>query len=137
MNKKALLTIGLIALGLILLVTAVTQYGQANWAMGHGGMMSGMMGGTGMMGFGGLFGFLLMLLFWGGIIALAVWLVSLLFPGATGQSTSTPDGNGREGETALEILKKRYAHGELSRHEYQQMRQDLEHGFSEFADKAS
>jgi putative membrane protein len=132
MNKKALLTIGLIALGLILLVTAVTQYGQANWTMGHGGMMSGMMGGTGMMGFG----FLLMLLFWGGVIALAVWLVGLLFPGAAGQSTSTPGGNGREGETALEILKKRYAHGELSRHEYQQMRQDLEHEFTGFADKA-
>jgi putative membrane protein len=132
MNKKALLTIGLIALGLILLVTAVTQYGQANWTMGHGGMMSGMMGGTGMMGFG----FPLMLLFWGGIIALAVWLVSLLFPGAAGQSTSMPDGNGRTGETALEILKKRYARGELPRHEYQQMREDLEHGFTEFADKA-
>jgi putative membrane protein len=134
MNKKALLTIGLIALGIIL-VTAVTQYGQANWTMGHGGMMSGMMGGTGMMGFG-LFGFLLMLLFWGGVIALAVWLVGLLFPGAAGQSTSTPDGNGRKGETALEILKKRYARGELSRHEYQQMREDLEHEFTEFADKA-
>jgi putative membrane protein len=134
MNKKALLTIGLIALGIIL-VAAVTQYGQANWTMGHGGMMSGMMGGTGMMGFG-LFGFLLMVLFWGGVIALAVWLVSLLFPGAADHSTSTPEGNGRTGETALEILKKRYALGELSRHEYQQMREDLEHGFTEFADKA-
>jgi putative membrane protein len=132
MNKKALLTIGLIALGLIL-VTAVTQYGQANWTMGHGGMMSGMMGGAGMMGFG----FLLMLLFWGGVIALAVWLVSLLFPGAAGQAASTPEGNGREEETALGILQKRYAQGELSRHEYQQMRQDLEHEFTGFADKAA
>jgi putative membrane protein len=131
MNKKVLLTIGLIALG-ILLVTAVTQYGQTNWTMGHGGMMSGMMGGTGMMGG---FGFLLMLLFWGGVIALAVWLVSLLFPGAAGHSTSTLDGNGRKGETALEILTKRYARGELSRQEYQQMREDLEHEFTEFADK--
>lgn len=131
MNKKALLTIGLIALGLIL-VTAVIQYGQTNWTMGHGGMMSGMMGGTGMMGFG----FLLMLLFWGGVIALAVWLVSLLFPGAASHSTSTLDGNGRKGETALEILKKRYARGELSRQEYQQMREDLENEFTGFADKA-
>ena len=130
MNKKVLLTIGLIALG-ILLITAVTQYGQTNWTMGHGGMMSGMMGGAGMMGFG----FLLMLLFWGGVIALAVWLVSLLFPGVAGHSTSTPAENGRAGETALEILKKRYAHGELSRHEYQQMRQDLEQEFTGFADK--
>jgi putative membrane protein len=127
MNKKVLLTIGLIALG-ILLVTAVTQYGQTNWTMGHGGMM----GGTGMMGFG----FLLMLLFWGGVIALAVWLVGLLFPGAASHSTSALDGNGRGGETALEILKKRYARGELSKHEYQQIREDLEHEFTEFADKA-
>jgi putative membrane protein len=124
MNKKALLTIGLIALGL-LLVTAVTRYGQANWAMGHGGMMSGMMGGTGMMGFGGLFGFLLMLLFWGGVIALAIWLVSLLFPRPADDSPATAHDNSPV-PSALEALKLRYAHGELSRDEYQQMRQDLE-----------
>ncbi|HXV97119.1 MAG TPA: hypothetical protein VEC93_01755 [Anaerolineae bacterium] len=33
------------------------------------------------MGFGmGLFGLITMLIFWGGLLALAVWLISLLFP---------------------------------------------------------
>jgi len=126
MNKKTATIIGLVALGVIL-VTAVIFYGQSSWGMGTMGLWhGGMMGRGGMMGFG-LLGLLFMFLFWGGIIALAVWLVSLLFPGASGHSTATPDGDGRKGETALEILKKRYAQGDLSRDEYQQMRQDLEH----------
>jgi hypothetical protein len=33
------------------------------------------------MGFGmGLFGLITMLIFWGGLLALAVWLINLLFP---------------------------------------------------------
>lgn len=129
MNKKTATITGLIALGLIL-VTTVIFYGQSSWGMGtmglwHGNMMGGMMGGSGMMGFG-LLGFLFMFLFWGGIIALAVWLVSLLFPGSAAASTAASSEDDRPAQSALEALKLRYAHGDLSRDEYQQMRQDLE-----------
>lgn len=33
---------------------------------------------------------------------------------------------GRDSDTALDILKKRYAKGEISREEYEQMKKDLE-----------
>ena len=86
-----------------------------------------------MMGFGG-FGLLFMLLFFVTIIGLAVWLVSVLFPrvgGPTGHRTLAPPGyranlpdNGMQ-ESALDILKRRYARGELSKSEYEEMREDI------------
>lgn len=72
-----------------------------------------------MMGFGfgmGTFGLVWMLLFWGGLIMLAIWLVGLLFPPAKGQSNDK-----RAPASALEILKARYANGELTRQQYQEM----------------
>ncbi len=86
-----------------------------------------------MMGFGG-FGLLFMLLFFVIIIGLAVWLVSALFPRAGGPASYTtvsPPGNqaslpdaGMQ-ESALDILKRRYARGELSKSEYEEMREDI------------
>lgn len=73
-----------------------------------------------MMGFG--FGFIWMLLFWGVLIALAIWLVSLLFPSAKGRSD---DGN-QASPSAEEILKARFARGELNSEEYQEMRHLLQ-----------
>lgn len=77
-----------------------------------------------MMGMGlgfGLFGLLFMLLFWGGLIALAVWLVSALFPRTGRGTTARPD---RE-LSAREILDRRYARGEITREQYELMKQDL------------
>jgi putative membrane protein len=68
-----------------------------------------------MMGMGG-FGLIWMLLFWGVLILLAIWLVSLLFPAV---KKSEPQEN--TPPSAVEILKERYARGELTREEYQQM----------------
>jgi putative membrane protein len=74
-----------------------------------------------MLGFG-MVGLLLMLLLWGGLIALAVWLVSLIFPRA-GRSSASPS----ERElNARQIIDRRYARGELTRDQYELMRQDLE-----------
>ncbi len=76
-----------------------------------------------MMGFGlgmGTFGLLWMLLFWGGLIVLAIWLVSLLFPTA-----KKPGGDDAASLSATEILKERYARGELTREQYQEMLQTL------------
>ncbi|MEA3337338.1 MAG: SHOCT domain-containing protein [Chloroflexota bacterium] len=86
-----------------------------------------------MMGFGG-FGLLFMLLFFVIIIGLAVWLVSVLFPrvgGPASYTTVNPPGNqpslpeAKMQESALDILKRRYARGELSKAEYEAMREDI------------
>lgn len=60
---------------------------------------------------------LMMLVFWGGLILLAVWLAKGLF-------NPTPE-RPPERQTPQEILRQRYARGEISRAEYEQMRHDL------------
>ncbi|MBI5443564.1 MAG: SHOCT domain-containing protein [Deltaproteobacteria bacterium] len=75
------------------------------------------MGGDCGMGWGGG---LSMLLFWGIAILVVVLLVRLVL----GRSR-TGAGSMRE-ESALDLLKKRYARGEINREEYARMRQDLE-----------
>ena len=71
-------------------------------------------------GMGG-FGLIWMLLFWGVFILLAVWLISLLFPAA-----KKSDQNDNKSLSASEILKQRYARGELSQEEYQQMLETIQ-----------
>ena len=78
-------------------------------AWGLFGYGPGMMGGNfgfGMMhnfGFGGLF----MIIFWMVIIGLGVWLISSL----VSRTSSQPPSNLPPAESALDILKKRYARG--------------------------
>jgi len=67
------------------------------------------------MGLWMLFGGLWMLLFWGGLIALIVWAVIKL--NKRGNSTSKRD--------PLGIAKERYAKGEISREEFEQLKKDL------------
>jgi putative membrane protein len=74
-----------------------------------------MMSGTGMMAGMGWPGMLLMLLLWGGAIALILWGVSGLFP--SGAVHIEAD--------ALAILRRRYARGEISREEFLQARETL------------
>lgn len=78
-----------------------------------------MMTGWGM-GFGGL-GFVLMAVFWVLIIAAAIWLLGNLFP----RSNATHVSGGNE-NSAADILKQRYARGELSKEEFEAMRHDIE-----------
>lgn len=97
-------------------------------ALGGGMMGPGMMGwyggsgaGAGGWGWGwgmGL-GWLTMLAFWGALIVGAVWLVRAL-----GRDTDEPPRGA--GESALDILKRRYAAGEITQDEYEQMRRTLE-----------
>jgi putative membrane protein len=56
-----------------------------------------------------------MVVFWSGIIALVVWGISKL----------TGRGNSSGRQTPLEIAKERYARGEISRKELEQMKKDL------------
>ena len=79
--------------------------------------MPGDMGGF---GFGmGFIGLVFMILFWGliilGIVAVIKWL-----------SGSGSGGNDTSRKKALDILKERYARGEIDREDFEQKRQDLE-----------
>jgi putative membrane protein len=68
------------------------------------------------------FGLIWMLLFWGGLILLAVWLIAALFP----TSPPPPSANAPDTPTtARDILDQRYARGELSREQYDEMRQTI------------
>ena len=84
-----------------------------------GGMMGpGMMGRGGgwTWGFGMWLGGLAMLVFWGALIVGAVLVVRLL-GGVPGREVRT---------SPLDMLKRRYASGEITREQYEQMRKDLE-----------
>jgi len=64
-----------------------------------------------MMGFGMVFGLLFLVLLFGGVILLALWLVKALFPAWQGPASPQSD---RE-LTPQKILDQRYAHGEITR----------------------
>jgi len=63
------------------------------------------------MAFGGAW----MFLFWGGLIALLVWGISKL----TGNREADPKNN------PVSIAKERYAKGEISREEFEQLKKDI------------
>jgi putative membrane protein len=69
-------------------------------------------------------GGLLMVLFWAGIIALIFFAIRAFTRGRDRRMEQEP--RPREKETPLEILKRRYAQGEITREEYMDMKRDLE-----------
>ena len=69
----------------------------------------------------GLGGGLVMVLFWVVLIVGAVWLARGLFP--NGQQP--PASSTRPEASAEDILKQRYARGEISKEQYDQMHRDL------------
>ncbi len=66
-----------------------------------------------MMPFGGMF-------FW--IILILVILALVMFAKKTGKGSES---QGLKQETALDVLKKRYARGELSKEEFKRMKQEI------------
>jgi putative membrane protein len=61
----------------------------------------------------------MMLVFWGGLVALVVLLVRALFP--RGQQLPPSD----RVQTARELLDQRYARGDITREQFEQMKRDL------------
>jgi putative membrane protein len=76
-----------------------------------------MMGGYGMMAGLGWLGMLVMAMFWIGVIMLIVWGVSNVFSAKQPRPSIDPG----------EILKERFARGEISSEEYTQAREVLSH----------
>ncbi len=74
-----------------------------------------------MMGFG-FIGLLLMLLFWGLLIAGAVWLAKAVLTGGANSGVFVE----RNRLSASEILDQRYAKGEITREQHKLMGEDLQ-----------
>jgi len=79
-------------------------------------------------GFGGgwiaVIGMSMMLVFWGTIIVLFIWGIRALSGGGTARvdpSAASPPASG-----AIEIVKVRYARGEITKDEYEALRRDLD-----------
>lgn len=119
--------------GIVLIVVLVLLLLGGAGMMGFGGfgmMGPGMMGGYG--GYGGMFGgsgfnplfaiigFVFQALVLGGIALSIVWLVR--------SASSTPSSTPRttSSDSALEILKARYARGEINKEQFDAIKRDLE-----------
>ncbi len=115
--NKTVVNVGVFVLvaALVYLAARVLLAAVPMWsAMMNGGMM-----GNGVMSGSGWPGILLMLLFWGGTIALVAWLLvsvfSSLFSGGSEEESSGPSR-----DTAEATLRERFARGEISAEEYHQ-----------------
>lgn len=71
------------------------------------------MGGYGMMGYGMGFGFIFMLIFWG----LIIWIVVALI--------NARQFNKNDNLDSLTILKRRYAKGEITKKQFEEMKKEL------------
>jgi putative membrane protein len=118
MNRKAslLLSLGLsmalIAAGIWFLYSHHYRFvfGDGRWAMPHHAMIGG-----GGMGF-------IMIVFWVAVIA----AIALAISGAISNGHTPSRREGESGTDALEILRRRYARGEIDKHQYEAMLRDLE-----------
>lgn len=67
----------------------------------------------------GGFGFFVMIIFWG----LVIWGIVALIQSVA--KNNTQSAGGPQGDTALEIVRKRYARGEITKEEFDQTKKDL------------
>lgn len=87
------------------------QPSNSGWGMGPG-----MMGNWGM----GWFGMIFMMIFWVLVIVGLVFLIKWLI-----QATSSGKATRQPGSRAVEILKERYARGDIGKTEFESMKRDL------------
>ena len=108
-------------LTLIILVAVYLRPVFAHGGMtGNGHMMPWMMGDWGM----GWYGIIFTLLFWIFIILGAIALIRWALQATSGKNR--PDTYKSESSRPLEILKERYAKGEITREEFETMKNDLQ-----------
>lgn len=113
-SLKTALIIGGIVLAIIIIVPAIIGAVSGWQGYGYGMMGPGMMGGFGTMG--------LMSVFWILVVGLIIWAVIAAGRGI-GQSGGSDSAS--RSDSALEILKKRYARGEINKEEYEARKKDL------------
>jgi putative membrane protein len=89
---------------------AQAQYGR------YGDWGTGMMGSWGMGWFGGIFMIVFWILILVGLVFLIRWLV---------QATGKKENGTPRGSRAMEILKERYARGEIDKAQFEDMKRDL------------
>jgi len=73
----------------------------------------------------GFFGGFMMLIFWG----LIIWAIIALVRGVSGGGCcgiGHGNGNGQKTDNAMNILKERYAKGEISKEDFEKMKKDLQ-----------
>ena len=110
--KTALIISGVIIT--IAIVVPLVFGAVSGWQSGGWGMMgAGMIGGFSWWWFMPIF----MILFWG----LAIWGIVALVQGLSGSRGS----DSSRADSALEVLKKRYARGEINKEEYEEKKKDL------------
>ena len=107
-----------ITTGLLLLMLFIPWSGAlAQWGNNQGWHRGpGMMGGIGMGWFGGIFMILFWILVLVGLVFFIKWLI---------QSTGSGRAGGGSSNRALEILKERYARGEIDNTEFERMKTNL------------
>ena len=110
MNRKTstLLSIGISAALVAAAIWFLFNHHNDMWAAGPWSMPHGMMGGGGMG--------LVMVLFWAVVVMALILLVSAFLPGR----------NTHRSEDPVEILKRRYARGEIDKGRFDAMRRDLQ-----------
>ena len=111
-TKTTLIIIGVVILVLILLPSL------GGVAMMGGGMMGPGMMGPGFGGWGMGFGWIWMIIIWVAIIAGVVWAVRAI-AGSNDSRSHYPE------ESAMDILKKRYARGEIGHEEFEEKKRVL------------
>ncbi len=113
--KTALIIGGIIVVALIVLPTVFGLI--SGWQYGGWGMMGpGMMGGFGWMWLMPILSIV--------FLGLIIWAVVALVRGLSG--SRGPDSGSTSPDSALEVLKKRYARGEIDKQEYEEKKKDLE-----------
>jgi putative membrane protein len=117
-NVKMALIIGGTILGIIIILLLV--FGAiSGWPYGGWGMMRPWMMGPGMMaGYGWMW---LIPVFWIVLVGLIIWAIVA----AVRRSNESKGSDSSKADSALEMLKKRYAQGEISKEEYEEKKKDL------------
>ncbi len=114
-NVKTALIIGGIIVAALIIVPSIVG-AVSGWQGGGWGMMgSGTMGSFGWMWLMPVFGIV--------FVGLIVWAVAAAVRG-TSQPSNSDSGSSRP-DSALEVLKKRYARGEIDKEEYEEKKKDL------------
>jgi len=114
MNWTPVIGVGIVVLA-VLLIGGGLLGGYGGWGMMGPGMMGGW--GFGLPWIGGI----LMLAFWVLVIGGIVWVVQSLARDGGRPGTGTPNS-----ETPLDVLKRRYAAGNITKEEFEAMKRDLD-----------